>query len=287
MSLEPRLPPELEMRIFELAAEALSHPRRILPLLQVARRTLIWIEPLLYRVVSWDVAYAQKQTSAASAALRALRSKPAHFVHTAVRHVIIYAVDNSGLSTQDMDEVLGRCTGGISFVSSSRYVTPRLLPIFARIQVQRLSISLQHLFEGSAVDLAHPMFSSVTHLFPFGDMTPSPEHPFYLQLPVLPKLTHLCLGSGFPPAASPVILANCRSLCVAVTLWSPRRRKAAQNFTHDSPVPDPRFVVLDVKDDWGSWERYAYGEIDFWTRAEEFLARKANGEIEVSCFWLE
>jgi hypothetical protein len=42
MSLEPRLPPELEMRIFELAAEALSHPRRILPLLQVARRTLIW-----------------------------------------------------------------------------------------------------------------------------------------------------------------------------------------------------------------------------------------------------
>jgi hypothetical protein len=39
-------------------------------------------------------------------------------------------------------------------------------------------------------------------------------------------------------------------------------------------------VVLDVKDDWGSWERYAYGEIDFWTRAEEFLARKANGEIE-------
>ncbi|KAJ7289555.1 hypothetical protein C8J57DRAFT_1278025 [Mycena rebaudengoi] len=240
MSLEPLLPPELERRIFDLAAAVLSHPHLILPLLQVARRTLIWIEPFLYKVVAWDdVGYTPKKTSAASAALQALRSKPAHFVHTAVRHV------------------------------------------------QRLSLPLQNLFEGRVVDLVHPMFSSVTHLYPFDDMTPSPEHPFYLQLPVLPKLTHLHLGAKFPPAASSVILANCRSLCVAVTIWRPWRREAAQNFAHNSPVLDPRFVVLDVEDDWGSWERYAYGEIDFWTRAEEFLARKANGEIEGSRFWLE
>jgi hypothetical protein len=130
------------------------------------------------------------------------------------------------------------------------------------------------------------MFSSVTHLYPFDDMTPSPEHPFYPQLPVLPKLTHLHLGVEFPPACSD-ILANCRTLCVAVTIWKPRRRETAQNFAHNSPVPDPRFVVLDVDDDWDSWERDAYGEIDFWTRAEEFITKKANGEIESQSYFTQ
>ncbi|KAJ7289569.1 hypothetical protein C8J57DRAFT_1628588 [Mycena rebaudengoi] len=160
-------------------------------------------------VVAWDGAhYAQNKTREASAALRALRSKPAHFVHAAVRHVIIYANNHSDFPTQDIDELLGRCTGGIAFVSAGGYVTPRLLPIFERIQVQRLSISLGDLFEGSAVDLAHPMFSSVTHLYPFDYISPSLENPFYLQLPVLPKLTHLRLGVEVPLAAYSAILVG-------------------------------------------------------------------------------
>ncbi|KAJ6505111.1 hypothetical protein C8R45DRAFT_544408 [Mycena sanguinolenta] len=46
---EPTLPPELERRIFEIAA--LACPVRIPTLMLVARRVKFLVEPLLYRVV--------------------------------------------------------------------------------------------------------------------------------------------------------------------------------------------------------------------------------------------
>ncbi|KAJ6505163.1 hypothetical protein C8R45DRAFT_545381 [Mycena sanguinolenta] len=46
---DPRLPPELERRICEIAAVAC--PIRIPTLMLVARRVRFWVEPLLYRVV--------------------------------------------------------------------------------------------------------------------------------------------------------------------------------------------------------------------------------------------
>ncbi|KAF7333276.1 hypothetical protein MSAN_02422100 [Mycena sanguinolenta] len=46
---DPKLPPELEYRIFEIAA--LARPTGIPRLMLVARRVKYWIEPLLYRVV--------------------------------------------------------------------------------------------------------------------------------------------------------------------------------------------------------------------------------------------
>ncbi|KAK7047058.1 hypothetical protein R3P38DRAFT_3176535 [Favolaschia claudopus] len=52
MSNSPCFPPELERYIFETAA--LFYPHTIPRLLPVARRVLIWIEPLLYRRVYFD-----------------------------------------------------------------------------------------------------------------------------------------------------------------------------------------------------------------------------------------
>ncbi|KAJ7289561.1 hypothetical protein C8J57DRAFT_1213895 [Mycena rebaudengoi] len=249
--IEPRLPPELERRIFELAA--LSHKHVIPPLLQVARRTLIWIDPLLYRVIVWDDLHDTEEKARESfAALRALRSKTAHFVHTAVQHVIIYFHGGSDHSTVDMDELLQRCTGGISFVCAGAYVTPRLLPILERIQVRRLSIHLQGLFEGHTVDLHHPLFSSVTHLYPFDSVgSPNDKDPFYLQLSLLPALTHLHVNVDFPYDAFSAVLAA---------------------FTRAS-----WFCTCIMSGQAGS---VALWVIDFWTRAEEFIVRKARGEIE-------
>ncbi|KAJ7866185.1 hypothetical protein B0H14DRAFT_3862044 [Mycena olivaceomarginata] len=47
--LEPRLPPELECRIFEIVA--LARPVSIPSLMLVARRVKEWPEPLLYRII--------------------------------------------------------------------------------------------------------------------------------------------------------------------------------------------------------------------------------------------
>ncbi|KAJ6534252.1 hypothetical protein B0H19DRAFT_1185616 [Mycena capillaripes] len=46
---DPRLPPELECRIFE--AVALAHPTKIPQLMLVAWRVKEWVEPLLYHVI--------------------------------------------------------------------------------------------------------------------------------------------------------------------------------------------------------------------------------------------
>ncbi|KAJ7289570.1 hypothetical protein C8J57DRAFT_1706372 [Mycena rebaudengoi] len=214
--VEPRLPLELERRVFELAA--LSNQRAILLLLQVARRTLIWIEPLLYRVVVWQQSYStEKKGRETSAALRALQSKPAHFVHTAVRHIIIHSGDHTNHPTEDMDALLRRCTGGIAFVAGGAYVSPLLLPILEHIRVRRLSIRLDNLFQGRTVDLHHPLLFSVTHLCSFDTMASlRDKDPFYLQLPLLPALTHLCVNVSFPHDALSAILANCKSLRVMV-----------------------------------------------------------------------
>jgi hypothetical protein len=226
---------------------------------------------LLYRVVVWDhVHHTEKQARKAYAALQALHSKPAHFVHTAVRHVIIHSGDRTNHPTHDMDELLLRCTGGIDFVAAGAYVTPRLLPILEQIQVQRLSIHLKNLFPERIMDLHHPLFSSVTHLHSF-DL--SIQEPFHLQLSQLPALTHLRVHTYFPYTVLSAILAECRSLRVVVTVSDLR---AASN----SPVTDSRFVALIMRGGWTMLEFGARSGIDFWTRAEEFLASKVRGEIE-------
>ncbi|KAJ7234800.1 hypothetical protein C8J57DRAFT_1531299 [Mycena rebaudengoi] len=268
--LEPRLPPDLERRIFELAAH--SHRHVIFPLLQVARRTFIWLEPLLYRVVVWDETHpTEEQVRKAYAPLKALHSKPPHFVRTAVRHVIIHSRSHTNHPNMDMDGLLLRCTGGISFVAGGAYVTPRLLPILEQIQVQRLSIHLKTLFQGRIVDLQHPLFSSVTHLYLFDSS--SVQQPFYLQLSLLTALTHLRVPEHVPYDALSANLAECRSLRVVVAVSDSHRFR-------NPPVTDSRFVTLLMHDSWSGFKRGALSGMDFWTRAEEFIASKARGEIE-------
>ncbi|KAJ7928326.1 hypothetical protein B0H13DRAFT_2311607 [Mycena leptocephala] len=59
MHPNPAFPPDLEREIF--GTTALMYPGEMPTLLRVARRVLIWIEPLLYRVTkqrrSWGRAY--------------------------------------------------------------------------------------------------------------------------------------------------------------------------------------------------------------------------------------
>jgi hypothetical protein len=131
------------------------------------------------------------------------------------------------------------------------------------------------------VDLHHPLFSSVTHLFPFDTLgSPHDKDPFYLQLSLLPALTHLRVNDDFSYDVFSAVLATCRSLRVLATVWNLYRRGAAHKLANNPPVTDSRFVVLLMYDEWTSWERSALGEINFWTRAEEFIGRKARGEIE-------
>ncbi|KAJ7131271.1 hypothetical protein C8R44DRAFT_850069, partial [Mycena epipterygia] len=77
-------PPEREREIFEIAA--LLYPGAIPILLRVARRVLVWIEPLLYRVVY--VNGHPPYSDMAHALLRATTTKAPDFFHV-VRHLFV------------------------------------------------------------------------------------------------------------------------------------------------------------------------------------------------------
>ncbi|KAJ7239152.1 hypothetical protein C8J57DRAFT_1373088 [Mycena rebaudengoi] len=258
MSLEaPLFPLELERHIFELAA--FSHCGMIPTLLRVARRVLVWIEPLLYRVVRVKVSPVGTTRHAGTTYVtrQTFRSKPPSVFQKAIRHVVLDAV--SGWPPQDLGEIIGLA----ALIPSTH---PWLLPALGQIQARRLYIFLEHLFRDLTIDLTHPMFASVTHFDVFDNVGAS-DDPIHSQFSLLPSLTHLCLNDDIPSHVLQTVLAD--------------------SIARNPPVADRRFVVVIWEDYWADWERGARDGKDFWARADDFMAQKLNGEIEASCYWLD
>ncbi|KAJ7913585.1 hypothetical protein B0H13DRAFT_2004389 [Mycena leptocephala] len=269
MDLEPLLPVELEREIFEMTAQ--MYPHEIPTLLRVARRFLIWIEPLLYTIL---VASDQKMVRVL---LNARKSKPPEFFH-AVRHVALLPAGDC--SVDDVLQLLRLCTKVTDFGSTQSFTTPALLRILAEMRVQRMALSLNNLFDGS-IDLTHPSFGSVTHLDIFDD---DDITLICAQIPTLPALTHLSLDRKTPRDIILTVLANCPRLELLLVLWQfPNLYKPAR-FPH---VYDVRFVIGQYNTYWDDWNDAAKGLPRLWSRGDDFVARKRRGEIEATCYWLD
>ncbi|KAJ7614340.1 hypothetical protein FB45DRAFT_936672 [Roridomyces roridus] len=241
---EPRLPTDVEREVFETAA--LMFPSMIPTLLLVARRVLIWTEPLLYRVLGDP--RGQSYKALATALLAASRSKPPPFLHKSVRHLFL------DMSSEWTDED---------------------------------ATSLETLFGNrAAIDLRHPLFSSLTHLDIFDEGIAN--NSVHVQgLCALPALTHLCINNDVPWGAVKELLAGRRSLSVFVDLWAYIRFDRAKAVARNPPVTDVGFVVAVFADYWTDWETGAYGGNDFWKSAEEFIESKRRGELPESGYLLE
>ncbi|KAJ7048236.1 hypothetical protein C8F01DRAFT_1193550 [Mycena amicta] len=217
---EPRLPPELEREIFQTTALLHSAP----PLLRVARRVLIWVEPLLYRVLIIGGSIGIAQLNAAS-------SKPPAFLARAVRCLKI---------------------------------------------------------------AAHPVFRCLTHLDFFDTM----DGPLMALLPCLPRLTHLAFGHPGPLDRNSKqvehILRNCRSLHILLVLYYDRSdrlvdsdvRRAAIGEVPES-LRDPRLVLCSISTIYELWCEGISDGPNYWTVAEDFIARKRRREIDANNFWAD
>ncbi|KAJ7229895.1 hypothetical protein GGX14DRAFT_581577 [Mycena pura] len=279
MTSEPVLPPELERNIFETAA--VRHPRFIPTLLRVARRCLVWIEPLLYKVVRGN------NYLLAAATLNAVRSKPPTFLHGAVRHLSL-EIGYPWLGDV-AKEVLAACTGVTDIIIDRSYALPAILPLLSAMRLQRLSVTLGYLFGSfAAIDLTHPLFASLTHLDAFDETENAEDNTICAQIPLLPALTHLCLNGPVAWAQVETLLAECPRLRVLafVVPW-PHTAQWVQN----GSIRDARLVVTAESnqnhwDYWRHWEIGAAGGRDVWAWADEFVAKKRSGSIQVSRFWL-
>ncbi|KAJ7465970.1 hypothetical protein FB451DRAFT_1138083 [Mycena latifolia] len=279
MDSAPKFPRELEREIFEMAA--LMHPGQIPTLLRVASRVLLWTEPVLYRVVRVD-----KYVPYSRGLLNAIKSKPPSFLQGAVRHLLLR---HTPFWTADEGTVvLKMCTGVVNLAIFGRLSNPSILPILANMRVQRLCVSLIDLFgENMVVDLTHPLFEFITHLDVLDVADDDDVILMCSRIPVLPALTHLCLNGQVLWHAVDALLAECPRLGLLANFWHRDLALFAYQYAQDTPVHDPRFVVGLYEDYNSDWEAGAKGLPDFWSRADDFVARKRNGAIEAGCYWLE
>ncbi|KAJ7615762.1 hypothetical protein DFH06DRAFT_1108000 [Mycena polygramma] len=165
--VEPRLPPELECSIFEMAA--LSCPSSIPALVRVAQRVKYWVEPILYRVVFLRSPGSPTKKLIPhhierlpliprDLLLQAIRHKPPSFFASAVKHVFL---DDSPatlrLQLSEVGTILGACSCLSSlFVSCSRVLDSlQFIPVLDRLECLRhLSINLESLFGFTPINFA-------------------------------------------------------------------------------------------------------------------------------------
>ncbi|KAJ7906692.1 hypothetical protein B0H13DRAFT_2662708 [Mycena leptocephala] len=108
-TFDPRLPPELERNVFEIAA--LSRPTSIPHLMLIAWRVKDWVEPLLYRVILLDSGAVSKDmqgfpTLTPEILRRVIASRPPEFVQSVVKHLFLWAPHRN-----NVDTILAACVG--------------------------------------------------------------------------------------------------------------------------------------------------------------------------------
>ncbi|KAJ7737315.1 hypothetical protein B0H16DRAFT_1891665 [Mycena metata] len=207
--MEPFLPPELERKIFEIAASAGN--TTIPPLLRVAKRVKIWLEPLLYRRVlirsrplSNELFLSNGDIMISTAALAAAMERlPPGFLHTHTRHLYL---DPSAYhdSVQDRSRMFAALTGVTDLMLLNLVnfdEAPLLLAEISRLPLRHLHAHLEILFQPAppgvgVIDFSHPLFRNITHLSARDDFQPD----WATGLSLLPCLTHLSFfDHGFDP----------------------------------------------------------------------------------------
>ncbi|KAJ7621498.1 hypothetical protein FB45DRAFT_929353, partial [Roridomyces roridus] len=228
-------------------------------LLLVAHRVLVWIEPILYRVISLTGTEHSKL-------LLTFRTKPTDFLRTRVRHV--FADIPGAASTFTVNQVLRRTTELQSLAVLSR-TAPSVLDHLKPLRLQRLAIVLEPLFTeaGGTVDLTLPMFASLTHLDLFDPLLNLTDGGWTSKLSVLPALTHLALSRD-------CITSELDRRIRVFVLMDASGVQLGQRGEEVMFVDDERCVIMSLSSQEyrRDWEVGVWGGADFWVQR--------RGEIE-------
>ncbi|KAJ7059731.1 hypothetical protein C8F01DRAFT_1145474 [Mycena amicta] len=276
---EPRLPPELECEIFELAAA--TYPGTVPLLMRVARRVLEWTEPFLYRIVRVE------NSKHFDAFLRALRTKPAPFLNSSVRHVLFEAV--FACTVEICLEIISKCRGITTIGTTNSFTGLDALAALNTLpNLRHLTVSLRELFaeedsedwDKVRINPSEPAFAHVTHLVLHDSMDLN-SHVVIPALPGLPRLTHLRLMlHGLTHNDVRHILSNCPHLKVLLLTNRSISPFDAQGY----PLEDPRLVWAFASNAynqfWSDWERGVLGLVDLWTLAEELVDRRTKNPTD-------
>ncbi|KAJ6554233.1 hypothetical protein B0H19DRAFT_1152933 [Mycena capillaripes] len=199
------LPIELEREIFELGA--FLYPECVPKLLLVTQRVKTWIQPMMYQ-----------RTSPFRLPLRTL-AKLITVCPTCVRDYTRHVCFVGMPYVDIVVDLLSRCEAAvnIAFVDSPPGSHAHLLPIVSALPLQRLSANLRQLFTpAKQIDLAHPLFSRITHL----DILywwQSDDWWDWAGLARIPQLTHLSSSGRMPISTACFNTADCSRCSLSCT----------------------------------------------------------------------
>ncbi|KAJ7882118.1 hypothetical protein B0H13DRAFT_1891044 [Mycena leptocephala] len=186
--------------------------------------------------------------------------KPASFFYDCVQHLLV-----KELPVNQLEEILSVCSGVKSLALFQRPgpLTPAL----------------------GAMRPLPPIFTFVTHLDLYTSIQEGAGN-IVGHLALFPALTHLAgFYSGYNVFA---VLERCPKLEALIDMHPPLPQWA------QIPIEDPRFVSMEVshechaKEYANAWVMGTRGGMDFWARADAFIAKKRRGEITPSTrCWIE
>ncbi|KAJ7742316.1 hypothetical protein B0H16DRAFT_1728254 [Mycena metata] len=157
--------------------------------------------------------------------------------------------------------------------------------------LRRLYCHFRSLFATrDSLDFTYPFFMGLTHLEIFevvsrDDQSLEP----YKKLALLPNLTHLAFGDdGFSPIWF-LLLQECAALRVLVVLDFIISGALLRVDSHaEDLVQDPRFLeVHSSMSCIADWIIGAHAGMDYWSRAEEFAAKRRSGEVDLRQYWVD
>ncbi|KAJ7087461.1 hypothetical protein C8R44DRAFT_820131 [Mycena epipterygia] len=269
----PVLPPELERLIFEICAS--SRPVLIPKLMLVSWRVKDWVERLLYRTIAISrtppiQGYPIFTTDIVLSAIRST-SKPADFFRDSVRNLLLHAVPED-----TMKEILSKCTRVENLWASGVGRAARLLDLSSTVSLPLKQLYMNFSPLLPAIQARHPLFAQITHVELMSLPIPDDITMWCSTLSLLPRLTHLSFNDeDFIPMCLP-FLQNCKLLAVLVSLDG---KPPAPEY-EDALARDPRFVVMCSSWFFKDWQMGVHVGRDYWSRAEDFIAKRRSGEID-------
>ncbi|KAF8624564.1 hypothetical protein AX15_005811 [Amanita polypyramis BW_CC] len=272
----PKLPPQLERRIFETCA--LESPETCTTLILVAKRVHAWIDPILLSTVCITEGINFRRRDRPERFLAKLNNgKPVEYYAQSVKNM---AIIGPFFQTEVINRIIATCTG----VENLALLAPACNSDFFEIpqatrNIRRLSIRLEN--ASPQFDFHHSCFANLTHLHLWD------EYWFrYTGWEALVNLTHLGLAdSGYPPNVIQLMktLPTIRYVALGSYHSGEEYRYAdvtVDNSSYIRAAWGVRVVVLS-KIPVCDWERGARGQGDFWDVVErEVEKRLQEGSIE-------
>ncbi|KAJ7779812.1 hypothetical protein B0H16DRAFT_726308 [Mycena metata] len=204
------------------------------------------------------------------------------FPGSAVRYLLIQGDDNSRAV------LLSACP-----LVENLWINPDVGPdVFPQIEVlplKRLYCNLSFIFgPDRPLDFTRPMFAALTHLELLDNLWYDIEADAFQNLSLIPNLTHLAFcNTEFKDVWLP-LLRECAALRVLVVLECNLGHVVTGDPDDEALVQDPRFVELHrgTNQYTTDWIIGAHSGVDYWLRAEGFVAKRRSGEIDARQYWL-